>query len=241
MERCRRLWTRDPLASWAALCGAVSALVLYPVWSSHQHHAVAVRSPLTTLPAADARQTAAKSVVARDNPIVPVTAATASAPAMPRAPSPSGPASAQSGAAIKTAADIGRANPFEPLDAPAAPARPSAAAPGAPHAAIPALPPIPPLDPNSPVLDAAARVRAVPPPAISAAPAAAALRLVGFVKGQTALALIEEGGRSYLVAPRDLISPGLRVTAIDADRQVVRLDVHGAPVVLSIGSNPALP
>jgi hypothetical protein len=60
------------------------------------------------------------------------------------------------------------------------------------------------------------------------------LRLVGFVEGPTLLAVLEDGRRSYIVAPGDIIEPGLRVTRVDAERQRVRLEWHGTPLELSV-------
>ncbi|HLW48956.1 MAG TPA: hypothetical protein VKW09_14480 [bacterium] len=64
--------------------------------------------------------------------------------------------------------------------------------------------------------------------------APAGLRLAGFITGPVVLAVIEYGGRSYVVAPGENIEPGLRVTAIDAARQMVHLEWRGAPLDLRV-------
>jgi hypothetical protein len=51
--------------------------------------------------------------------------------------------------------------------------------------------------------------------------------------GPKVLAVIEEGGHSYLVAAGEEIRPGLRVVAIDASRQRVRLEWNGVPMDLA--------
>jgi hypothetical protein len=79
-----------------------------------------------------------------------------------------------------------------------------------------------------------------PLPTVRDLAAPAGLRLVGFVMGRTSLALIEDGKRSYLVAPGDLVIPGLRVVAVDATRQRVRLQWYGTPLELS-GAVPVPP
>lgn len=146
--------------------------------------------------------------------------------------SPAAPAAAaEIQAAIKRSEPgLGRINPFDPLISASVQFSPRAGA----GMAIP-LPPIPPLDPNGPMPATGAAGQIPPIPTVRDLAPPSGLRLLGFAAGRTAFALIEEGGKSFLAAPGDLIRPGLRVVAVDAGRQAVRLEWQGTPLVLSAG------
>lgn len=116
----------------------------------------------------------------------------------------------------------GRPNPFQPLISPQAPSAPAGG--GAP------LPPVPPLAPGLP----AAPASATPP--VPAAPPAPEFTLVGFLWGDRALAVLQDSQGSYIVAPGDIVRPGVRVVAIDVRREVVELDQHGTK--FSVGLQP---
>jgi hypothetical protein len=195
----------------------------------------------------DGQGTGPAKDVGGDNPFEPVTpggSRSTGTDASTRAPAAEG----QIQAAIKSAGQgVGRENPFNPVvvvasasDGPTSRATPMATASGSstPRGASRAaasLPPIPPLDPSAPLPGdtAAGRGPALPTPRGPAAPSG--LRLVGFVTGPAVLALIEDGGRSILAKPGDVIRPGLRVVAVDAERQTVRLEWQGAPLMLWVG------
>ena len=113
----------------------------------------------------------------------------------------------------------GRANPFEPLVAPPG----SNPAPGA-----VTIPPVPPLAPTG----AAGPGTGTAPPV--SPPPAYAYRVVGFLWGDAALAILEDGQGSYIVGPGDTVKPGVRVVAIDVRREIVRLDRDGTAVELTL-------
>jgi hypothetical protein len=252
---------RHPLASPAVICAAVGALVVCPAWVAQQQRPRPAASPAPagrTVPIAAAalppgQATAPEPTGAadagppvdggagRDNPFDPVALPAASDADAAQADTPrpaEAAAAAEIQAAVNTAAPgLGRENPFDPLAATAqnrSGASNPGNAPGTARAsgnAVPRpafrrpmlpLPPVPPLDPGT-----------LPPEGGGGPPATTGLRLVGFVTGRTVLAVIEDGGHSYLAAPGDLIRPGLRVAAVDAARQIVRLEWHGRPMVLS--------
>jgi hypothetical protein len=50
----------------------------------------------------------------------------------------------------------------------------------------------------------------------------------------TALAILEDGQRSYIVGPGDTVTPGTAVVAIDVRREVLRLDRGGTLVELKL-------
>jgi hypothetical protein len=170
----------------------------------------------------------------RENPFEPVTQAPGASAAATDTSTQADTAAAEIEAAIKQSEQgVGRANPFDPLIAASASGAPSSTAhtlrirgvagPSSPRrsgarTALP-LPPVPPLDPTGPM----------PAPAVTAG-----LRLVGFVTGPTVLAVIEDGRRSYLAAPGEMIRPGLRVAAVDTARQRVLLEWQGKPIELSV-------
>jgi hypothetical protein len=109
----------------------------------------------------------------------------------------------------------GRANPFEPLASPGGTTVPAGGAP-------PGLPPVPPLAPTEPPAPAAP-----PPPDY---------RVVGFLWAQTAYAILEDGEHSYIVGPGDVVTPGVRVVAIDVPHEVLHLTRDGTPVDLTLRS-----
>ncbi len=80
------------------------------------------------------------------------------------------------------------------------------------------LPPVPPLAPG----------------ASTAGPGGPGYRVAGIIRDAVALAIVEDGTRSYIVEPGDVLRPGVRVTAIDARRGVVRLMADGLPVELQL-------
>ncbi len=84
----------------------------------------------------------------------------------------------------------------------------------------PPLPPVPPLAPGS----------AAGPGA--GGPEAPAYRVAGIIRDSVALAIVEDGTRSYIVGPGDELRPGVRVTAIDSRQGIVRLIADGLPVEL---------
>ena len=113
---------------------------------------------------------------------------------------------------------MGRANPFLPLGSPQG----SSAAPSGGPILAP-VPPLPPAGPAGPAQGVA-----------SGAPPAPAYRVVGFVWGDSALAILEDGQDSYIVAPGDTVKPGVRVVAIDDRRELMQLDRDGMPVQLML-------
>lgn len=86
-----------------------------------------------------------------------------------------------------------------------------------------ALPPVPPLLPGG-----------LPVPGAPGGPAGAAFRVAGVLGGSEALAILEDGARSYIVAPGDVPVPGVRVVAIDVGRGVVALVRNGVPQELQL-------
>jgi hypothetical protein len=238
---------RHPLASPAVICAAVGALVVYPTWLAQQRprqaappqagRAVTIATTsraaghATTSEHAAAGDTATAPV--RDDPFDPVTPVGMSAADAPQAVTlgPAEAVAAEIQTAVKAAEPgLGRENPFDPLAATGAThasgtARVSGSTVPRPASRRPMLPlpPVPPLDPSN-----------LAPEGAGGTAATNGLRLVGFVTGRTVLAVIEDAGRSYLAAPGDLIRPGLRVAAVDAERQMVRLEWHGTPLVLSV-------
>jgi hypothetical protein len=143
----------------------------------------------------------------------------------PAASAPTTPASAGAAAAGQTVAGgsaaapaatqpppgTGRPDPFSPL---------AASGGGAPAPAAPSLPPVPPLAPG-----------ALGPSAF-AAPGAATpgvtdprgqFRLDGIVFGPSAVAILRDGAGSYIVEPGDMVTPGVRILAIDAKNSTVTL------------------
>jgi len=111
----------------------------------------------------------------------------------------------------------GRANPFEPLTGPPG----SSPAPGG--APLPPVPSLPPAGSGGPGV--------APAPVVPAAPV---YRVVGFLWGDTAIAILEDGQDSYIVGPGDTVKPGVRVVAIDVRRELVRLDRDGTAVELML-------
>lgn len=86
---------------------------------------------------------------------------------------------------------------------------------------VQALPPVPPLLPGG-----------LPVPGAPGGPsptvlAGVAFRVAGVLGGSEALAILEDGTKSYIVAPGDVLAPGVRVVAIDVGRGVVALIRNG--------------
>ena len=202
----------------AAIAGTGPAVAGYAVTANHagQLATGAAKDPET----------------ARADPFEPLVAPAASpAPGSDKSPADPAAAAAEIQAAVKRGEPgVGRTNPFDPLITASVAFSPRARA----GMAVP-LPPIPPLDPNGPMPGSGAPGQIPPISTARDLAPPSGLRLLGFAAGRTALALIEDGGRSFLVTTGDLIRPGLRVVAVDAGRQTVRLEWQGAPLVLSAG------
>ncbi len=148
-------------------------------------------------------------------PTAPAGSAPAVTPTSPSAPAQTGPG--QGGTPVVPGGE-GRANPFQPL----------AGSPGsnpAPGGGV-TLPPVPPLPATGPAGPGQGTVPPVPP--------APEYRLVGFLWGDAAFVILEDGQGSYIVGPGDTVKPGVRVVAIDVRREVVRLDRDGTAVELTL-------
>ena len=105
----------------------------------------------------------------------------------------------------------GRPDPFSPL-----------ATTGAGGPVNPPLPPVPPLAPGA--LPPGAGASAFLPPGT---PGPATFHLMGIISGPSALAILADGGGSYIVQPGDTVRPGVRITAIDTANRTVTLASTG--------------
>jgi hypothetical protein len=121
---------------------------------------------------------------------------------------PAGPATA-SGASGVPSPGTGRADPFSPLVTPPSANRPAST--------NPPLPPVPPLAPG------ALSPSATTPPGSALRGAQGQLQLTGIVYGPTAVAILSDGATSYIVAPGDTVTSGVRIIAIDAENSTVML------------------
>jgi hypothetical protein len=220
MGAIRDLIRRYPVAAIAVVVAA-AGLGGWTIYQSQQAQQPAAQAPpIATLPA---RPPGASPVT----PTGPAGQTGSAAPVTPTSPSGAASGGSTSGrtgsgqtAAPPDTAGEGRANPFAPLVAPQGSG--PAPAGGGP------LPPVPPLPPNGPA-----------GPAQGAAPAAPPIppyRVVGFLWGDTAFAILEDGPNSYIVGPGDTVTPGTKVVAIDVQREVVRLDRGGTAIDLPLTS-----
>lgn len=87
------------------------------------------------------------------------------------------------------------------------------------------LPPVPPL----------------PPGGLGAGGPSGVFRVTGIIRDTVALAIVEEGPRSYVVEVGEVLRPGVRLAAIDARRGVVQLIQDGLPVELRLAEGGKAP
>jgi hypothetical protein len=169
-------------------------------------------APLTTIPGASP---SAGAVAADGSP-------SGTTPAAPGASAGATPAKTVSpDGATPPPPGTGRPDPFVPLVSSAAPSP-----------AAPPLPPVPPLAPGA--LGPSAPTLPGLGPSAQTNPGAQ-LRLTGIVYGESALAIINDGAASYIVAPGDTVASGLRLTAIDAANGTVTLASNKQSLQLSLG------
>lgn len=88
------------------------------------------------------------------------------------------------------------------------------------------LPPVPPLSPGE---------------SVPAQPSAPTYRVAGIIRDAVALAILEDGTRSYVVEAGDELRPGVRVAAIDVSRGIVQLMKDGTPTELRLGRGGKAP
>jgi hypothetical protein len=210
MTPLRELIRRYPVAAIAAV---VAALVLGG-WTVYQSR---VPQQGASVPPPQPPRIAAPP------PIAPP-AGTAVTPTAPTGPAGSTVVTPTFGATPPETTGEGRPNPFEPLTGPPGPV---------PAPSGPAIPPVPPLQPGGPAGQGTA-------PQAPPAPPAPQYRLVGFVWGDTAFAILEDGRGTYIVGPGDTVTAGTKVVAIDVRREVVWLDRDGTSVALTF-AGPARP
>lgn len=89
---------------------------------------------------------------------------------------------------------------------------------------------LPPRVPEAPGPGDASATRPSGPPA----PVYRVAGIAGIIGDAAALAIVEDGTGSHIVATGDVLGPGVRVVAIDLQRGAVELLQHGAPVVLRL-------
>lgn len=112
----------------------------------------------------------------------------------------------------------GRPDPFSPLVTQG----------GGAQTAVPPLPPVPPLSPNALGMSA-------PPGVAAQAGMTDRFRLTGIVNGPTAVAILNDGGASYIVEPGDTVTFGIRLVAIDAGNRTVTLASKSQSWQLGLG------
>lgn len=211
MNAIRGLIKRYPLAAIAivAFAAGFSGWTIYQ-WRQIEQAAVHVLpepAPVATPPAAPSTSSSVTPAAPAGQAPLP---GTTSPPGGPTAP----PTSSGLGTAVRSSGK-GRANPFKPL---AGTLSPGSAPPG-----TKAISPVPPLPPAGTPSSAA-------PPAVPVP----VYKIVGLLWSDQAVAILEDGGGSYVVAPGDIVEPDIRILTIDVQREVVRLDRGGMPVELSL-------
>ncbi len=195
-----------------AAAAIVVGLVAAVAWRGYL--AVAVPAPVNVRPATPAAGTTAQA----PGPSGESPAGTPSSGVKP-APTASPPsAGAAPAAGAPGAPDSGR-DPFR------SPIQPG----GAPGGTGLPLPPVPPLSPGG-----------LPLPGESV-PAQPPYRVAGIIRDAVALAILEDGTRSYVVEAGDELRPGVRVTAIDVSRGIVQLMQGGTPTELRLGGGGKAP
>lgn len=213
MQRLREIVRKYPLAS-AAVAGALALLVGWQVYQGVVTRRVS--GPAAVAPPARTAPTPPR----------------APSPTTPGAPGPAapGPGATPSGAANPPAPPspitgvmppAGRADPFIPLV--------STGGGGG------RLPPVPALSPSG-----------VPLPGMPFPPGGpggeGGLRVAGIIWDRGALAIVVDERGSYIVAPGDEITPGLRVVRIDVGRRVVEVQRSGVRQELTLqGRGGAVP
>jgi len=211
LTRLRQLMTRYPIATVA-----VSAVLLaFVAWQIY--HAVAPAPAQVQLAAVVPGPTTAPPATG-SSPAAPGGGGLAGAGGAGLKPAPT--TGGQSGASMPPAE--GRPDPFVSLVQP-----PGGGSAGSPVRGVP-LPPVPPLAPG------ALGPGGVPMP--PGGPAGPSYRVAGIIRDTVALAIVEDGVRSHIVEPGDILGPGVRVVAIDARRGVVELMQDGVPVELRLAA-----
>ncbi len=220
MMRLRQFIKQNPIAAVAIVGG----LLVAGAWRGYL--AVTAPAPVNVRPATPA---------ATAPPRAPA-AGTAAQPPGPSGESPAG----------TTASGV---KPAPTASPPGTGAAPAAGAPGAPDSGrdpfrspiqpgrapggtgLP-LPPVPPLSPGGLPL---------PGESVPAQPLAPTYRVAGIIRDAVALAILEDGTRSYVVEAGDELRPGVRVTVIDVSRGIVQLMQGGTPTELRLGGGGKVP
>ncbi len=217
MTRLRQFIKQNPIAA----ASIVGGLLVAAAWRGYL--AVVVPAPVDVRPATPA---------ATAPPRAPAAGTTAQSPGpsgeSPAGTTPSGVKPAPTASPPGTGAAPAAGAPGAP-DSGRDPFRPPIQPGGAPGGTGLPLPPVPPLSPGG-----------LPVPGESV-PAQPPYRVAGIIRDAVALAILEDGTRSYVVEAGDELRPGVRVTAIDVSRGIVQLMQGGTPTELRLGGGGKSP
>lgn len=193
-----------PVIAVAVVVGLIGIIVLWP------------RSPqvaVTTPPAA------APGVVAPQAASAPPPAAPTSPLAAPPAAQPAGQPAGAPAARVAAPVNAGRPDPFAPLVGQGS------------GAAVAAGVPVPPPAPLPPPLFPGQAPGAPPPPETTPAPPppkeASQAEVVGILGDSGGVAILRIGGKTYIVAPGDIILGKIKVVVVDAAQGLVVLEEDG--------------